>query len=34
MKKNKTKQNILASLTSNSHACKHIPNKVKGTDSN
>lgn len=36
MKKTKTKtlQNILTSLTSNSHSCKHIPNKVKGINSN
>lgn len=33
MKKNQKKrqlQNILTSLTSNSHSCKQIPNKVKG----
>lgn len=33
-KKNTQLQNILTSLTSNSHSCKHIPNKVKGANSN
>lgn len=31
---NEKKQNILTSLTSNSHSCKHIPNKVKDIKSN